>query len=303
MSSLVTDLISPGIVAIIAEFIAAIKIFTDLRDALDRVAWWIFNYMITPVRNALQMQIFVLQIQTAAHFAYLTNLVYVLHLVEERYTQIEVAQERQARVADVNSARAYARALTSQLHQTIEQEAVAGYKAGSGIRTTVLQQLARDLNVRGLLDTVTTELLIKTVDALVTIDNPALAATANRIISAIIKKSGIGDDLGNWIDSLITPGAGGAAPKDLTGVIADLAHRIGELENWISTFMLDGGPELQDAAEQWKSISSLIVDAALLAFFGQAVADPVGWAAEVNDTVGVVANASIGSIISLIGHV
>lgn len=300
---LLSALLAPGILIITAELKALFSLHQELRDALDRVAWWIDTYMIDPLRSYLLGRIFALEILTMAKFAYLTNLVEILHLVEERHTDDMVAQEAQTRAKAVASARAYAQALTGQLHQAIENEAVAGYKAGQGIRTTLLGQLADDLNVRGLLDTVTTRLLVDAIDAVMTIDDPALAAVANRIINTIIKKTGLGDALADLISKLIGAGPGGAAPKNLTGVIADITHRLGVIEDWISQFMLDGGPEIEAVGRQLKTINSLVVDAALLGFIVQAVTSPNAWATEVSDTVGTLANGTIGRIIGLIGHV
>jgi hypothetical protein len=303
LSWVVKVIISPGYYIVYGEFQAFFRVMQALRDAVDRVAWWVWTYMITPVRADLLLRIWLLTQSTMIRFQALTNLVLILHLVEERHTDTMVAAERQQRIADIASARAYSRALTTQLHQAIEAEAVAGYKAGLGVRTTLLQQLAQDLNVRGILDTVSTSLLIKAIDALVTVEDPVLAAAANRIIGVIIKKSGIGADLGDLIDRLINPGAGGHTPKDLTGVIADITHRLGVIEDWISRFELDGGPELHDAGRQMKTMNSLVVDAALLAFFGQAVAAPEQWAREVSDTLGAVANDTFSGIMRLINRV
>lgn len=295
-------IISPGYFEAYAAIQAIFNLIRDLRDALDRAALWIDNYLIKPVQQQLLIEIWVVRAELLVALAKLQQLVYILHIIEMSFTIAQVGIERNQRIADIKSARAYALALTTQLHQTIEKEAVAGYKAGQGIRTTLLQQLAADLNVRGILDKVATDALIKAIDVVVTIDDPVLGAVANRIIGQIIKKSGIGADLGDLIMRLIDPGAGGAAPKDLTGVITDITHRISQIEDWISRFMLDGGPEVEDAGRQWKELNSLVVDAALLAFFGQAVVAPAAWATEVSDTVGVVANGALGSIISLINR-
>ena len=299
----VMQLVSPGTIGIYQVLQALIVAVRNLRDALDRVAWWVWTYMILPVRADLEIQIWVLRAQLLVRIQLLTNLVWILYQVERAYTATLVGRERQQRIADIASARAYSRALTTQLHQTIEAEAVAGYKAGQGIRTTLLEQLAQDLHVRGILDKVATDLLVKAISVVVTVDDPVLAAAANRIIGLIIKKSGIGADLGDLIDRLINPGAGGPAPKDLTGVIADITHRIGQIEDWISRFMLDGGPELEDAGKQMKTMNSLVVDAGLLAFFTQAVVAPEAWAKEMTDTVGTVVNDTLSGIMRLIGHV
>lgn len=300
---LVLQIISPGFTIVYNEEQALFQIVRALRDAIDRVGWWVWETMILPTRADYITRIFVLQQIMLVKFQQLTNLVYVLYFVERQYTEVLVATERNQRIADIKAARAYALALTQQLHQTIENEAVSGYKAGLGIRTTMLQQLAEDLNVRGILDTVTTKLLIKAADALVDVEDPLLAAVANRIIGEIIRKSGLGADLGDLLDRLIDPSSNGGTPKDLPGVIEAITHRIGELEDWVSQFMLDGGPEVEDAGRQWKVLNSLVVDAGLLAFFGQAVLQPEAWAREVNDVVETVADATIGSIMDLIRHV
>lgn len=299
----VMQLVSPGTIGVYQDLQAVELGLRSLRDGLNRVAWWVWTYMILPVRADLQIQIFLVRAQLLVRIQTLTNLVWILYQVERAYTIALVGQERAQRVADIASARAYSRALTTQLHQAIEAEAVSGYKQGQGIRTTLLQQLAADLNVRGILDSVSASLLAKAIDTLATVEDPVLAAAANRIIGLIIKKSGLGADLGDLIYRLINPGAGGPAPKNLTGVVADITHRISQIEDWIARFELDGGPELHDAGKQMKTLNSLVVDAALLAFFGQAVAAPEQWAREVNDTVGTVVNDTVSGIMKLINHV
>jgi len=303
VSWLLTALLAPGVLIIYAELTALNDVIRNLRDASDRTAWWIWTYMISPVQSMILLRLSLFEAVTVVRFQALTNLVYVLHLVGERYTDIEVGAERQQRQQAVASARAYALALTNQLHQAIETEAASAYKSGNGIRTTLLEQLADDLNVRGILDSAATKLLASAIDTLATIDDPVLAAAADRIISELVKASGIGGDLGDLIDRLLFPGAGGPQPKNLPGVIEDVAHRLSEIEDWISEFMLAGGPELEDEGRQLKSINSLVFDAAILGFFGAAVTEPQAWATAVSDTAGNVANATLGTIIDLISHV
>lgn len=302
MAWIVMQLISPGTIQIYQTLQAEALAIRALRDAVNRLAWWVWANMILPVRADLQIQIFLVRAQLLVRIQNLTTLVWILYQLDRAYTVALVDREQQQRIADIKSARAYSKALTDQLHQTIEGEAVSGYKQGQGLRTTVLQQLADDLHVRGILDSVSTTLLTKAIDALVTVEDPVLAAAANRIIGLIVKKSGIGADLGDLIDRLINPGAGGATPKNLTGVIADITHRISQIEDWIARFELDGGPELHDAGRQMKTINSLLVDGALLAFFAQAVVAPEAWAREVNDTMGAVVNDTASGIMRLINH-
>lgn len=303
LSTVVYDGLGPVAVQLADGLAATFELGKALRDAINRAAPWIWSHMIVPVWHGLDIKINTLNAQTAAKIADTRKFAYTLYLDAVRIANTLVATERDQRTADVNQARAQAQALTKALHQAIENEAATGYRSGRGDRSGPLKALAQDLHVRGLIDTVVTDLLIKAADVLVNTADPALAAVVDRVIGEVIKKSGIGKDLGDYLYGLIVPGAGGPDPKDLPGVTAALAFRLGKVEDWISGFMLDGGPEVEDAGRQWKVASSLAVDALFLGFVGQAVAAPDVWAREVADTVGVVANGALSGIVDLIERV
>jgi hypothetical protein len=274
-----------------------------LRDAINRAAPWIWANMIVPVWHRLDIKINTLNSQTAAKIADVRSFAYSLYVDAVRVATTLTTTERNARIQDVNLARAQAQALTKALHQAIENEAATGYRSGRGDRSSPLKALADDLHARGLIDAVVTKLLIEAADVLVNTADPALAAVVDRVIGQVIKKSGVGKDLGDYLYGLIVPGAGGPDPKDLPGVTADVSQRLSKIEGWISDFMLSGGPEVKDAGRQWKSATSLTVDALFLAFAGQAVAAPDAWAREMADTVGVVANGALSGIVDLLERV
>lgn len=288
----------------LAEFAGAVfTVVRSLRDAVNRTAGWVWLYMIVPVWHGLDIKINTLNAQTAVKIADTRAFAYTLYLDAVRVATTLNRDERNARIADVNLARAQAQALTQALHQAIEHEAASGYAAGKGDRSGPLSALVADLHARGLINAVVNTLLVRAISVLLTTGDPALEAAVTRVISAVIKKSGLGSDLGNYLYGLIIPGQGGPEPKDLPSVVSDISHRLGAIEDWITGFMLDGGPEVKDAGRQWKTITSLTVDAALLAFFGQAVAAPEAWAREVSDTVGTVANDAASGIVALLHQV
>lgn len=303
LAKVVYDGLGPAVVQLADGLAATFEMGRALRDAINRASGWIWANMIVPVWHGLDIKINTLNAQTARKLADLRQFAVTLYIDAVRVATTLTRDETNARVADVNLARAQAQALTKALHQAVENEAATGYRSGRGDRSAPLKALAQDLNVRGLIDTVVTDLLIKAADVLVDTADPALSAVVERVIGQVIKKSGIGEDLGDYLYGLIVPGAGGPDPKDLPGVAADVSSRLSKIEDWISAFMLAGGPEVKNAGRQWKTASSIAVDVALLAFVTQAVTDPEAWAREVADTVGVVANGALSGIVDLIEHV
>lgn len=300
LSYVTTRGVQPAVSALTTGLGAANNAVAALRDAVNRTAAWVWTYMITPVRAALNTRIDREHAFTVAGIAATVKLAYQLYLADQQFTILLVGAERGDRIKDVQAARQYAATLVKSLHQAIENEAASGYRAGKGERTGPLAALVADLHLRGLIDTAVNQLLVKAISILAVTGNPVVQAAVTRVLAEVIKHTGIGKDLGDYLYSLLIPGAGGPDPKDLPSVVNDIAHRIGAIEDWITGFMLDGGPEVKQAGREWKTISSLAVDGALLAFVGQAVAAPEVWAREVADTVGTVANDALGGILDLI---
>ena len=272
----------------------------QLYNAISRVPQWMWHNMIAPA---------IAQLNARIDFAIALAVLLVTQLRQELNKDIFWLKvwvvvlwdtETKARIKDVAAARQYALDLTKALHQTIENEAASGYRRGKGDRGGPLAAIIADLHLRGLISAAVNKVLVDAVKVLVATESPALAAVVTRVLAAVIKRTGIASDLGNYLYGLIIPGQGGPDPKDLPSVLSDVSHRLGAIEDWITGFMLDGGPEVKEAGREWKAISSLAVDAGLLAFFGQAVVAPEAWAREVADTVGVVANDGIAAIVKLV---
>lgn len=264
-----------------------------LLRALARFARWIIDELVNPLRLYLLRQIAALRAWTAAQLAALTALVWLLHRRALAYTDQQVGIERQARIADVKAARAYALALTKALHATIEHEAASGYRAGLNDRLGVLNRIldevaTRNPVVRGLVAD-----LVKGLVDLAAVDNPIGRLVLGLLISHIINRLGVDRAAGELARTLLGPLIGDPRPADLTSVIRDICDRLTGLEGQWATFMEDGGPEILQAGTEWKNITGLIGDAALLGFVGLAVADPGGWARDVSATLGTVVDSTI----------
>lgn len=300
MAYICTAALQPAISGLTTALGVTLLVLQQMHNAISRVPQWMWANMIAPAVAALYVRIAQVQALAALWVAQLRKELNNDVLWLKVYIVLLVDNETKARIKDVAAARAYALDLTKALHQTIENEAASGYRRGKGDRSGPLAAIIADLHLRGLISAAVNKVLVDAVKVLASVENPALEAVVTRVLAAVIKRTGIASDLGNYLYGLIIPGQGGPDPKDLPSVLSDVSHRLGAIEDWITGFMLAGGPEVEEAGREWKAISSLAIDAALLAFFGQAVVAPDAWAREVADTVGVVANDSIGAIVNLV---
>lgn len=280
--------------------IIANGVIGEIRDALHRIGPWTWATQVLPVLRLLEGRIASLR---AWAIVQLHNT--ALH-IELRYreavawTNLQVGNERNARIAAVKSEHAAMLAQIRALHSTIEKEAVSGYDTGTPDRKTVLQQLLTDLAgrdpaVKGLVSD-----LLKLVIDVDTIDNPLLRYAATKLLSQIIAHLGIDQAISDLIGRLLGPLMGDQRPAGLYDVEKDVAARLSALEAQWAAFMANGGPEVEQAGKGWKDGGSLIVDVAILAFAGLAYTDPSAWATGVNDTIGAGANAAMTGIVDLI---
>jgi hypothetical protein len=292
--------LQPAVSALTTAVGAIYGALLSLRDAVNRTAWWVWTYEVVPVRFQLNAKINQAVAWLLARIEALRRDLTAQIIAVRLFAALLFNTERQDRIKDVLAARKYALDLVNALHQTIENEAASGYRAGKGDRSGPLSAIVADLHLRGLINAAVNTLLVRAIGILVSTGDPVIEAAVTRVLGVVIKRSGLGSDLAGYLYGLIVPGRGGPDPKNLPSVLADVGHRLGAIEDWITGFMVDGGPEVKDAGRQWKAITSLAVDAGLLAFMAQAVVAPAQWAREVNDTVGTVANAAVGGIVDLL---
>lgn len=179
--------------------------------------------------------------------------------------------------AQINNVLKYAQSIPG----TIDQRAAAGYDPTLRARGNAIQKLldtvvAHNPAVRDLVSN-----LAKFAIDLAGIEDPVLKIAAQFVLKQVIDHLGINSALTAMMNDLIGGILGGGQPKTLQDIMADIGNRLDALEAGQAE-LSPLAPEADDLHE----MGTLIFDAALLAYFVAAVADPVATA---NDTVDVFA--------------
>lgn len=182
-------------------------------------------------------------------------------------------------------------ALTAQLDRvlkyaqsipgTVDARAAAGYDPTLRARGGLVQRLldtvaAHDPAVAGLVGD-----LAKYAVDLAGIEDPVLKIGAQLILKQVIDRLGLNATLNAMLNDLLGSIIGGGQPKTLQAVTADIGSRLDTLEAGQAELS-----PLAPEADQLHELGTLVFDAALLAYFTAAVADPAGTA---DDTVAVFA--------------
>lgn len=268
-----------------------------IHAALSRVAHWIWIDIVRPVRDALNRRISQLAAWTARQLA-AERSARIRADLNERAARIKAdAAERAARIKAIKAEAAARVKGDKATLATVQHEAASGYDSQLhdrlGIVGKVVDLLAtHNPEIKGIVTKLVTGLL-----DLETVDDPVLRFVLSKVLMEVIDKAGVDKVAADLATRLLGPLLGHARPTDLHGVAADISGRLNALEAEWATFMEHGGPQVETAGQEWADMTSLLVDAGLLAFFGLAVADPTAWAAGIADTIGVVANdAAIGTI-------
>lgn len=186
--------------------------------------------------------------------------------------------------------------------QTVQREAASGYAAGLPDRGGLVKELAdliasRNPAVKGL-----TSDLVRGLLDLLAVDDPLARIALGIVVNHLIDRVAVDKPIAALLGDLAGPLLGQPQPHDLHDVIQDLAKRIGAIEGWQATFMADGGPEILQAGKEWASITSLAVDAGLLAFFGAMTVEPERWAADVSGALAAPVNDTIAAASGLLSR-
>jgi len=302
--SLLSHLFSRIALDVLAGYLAILSGVIDAiagqNQAIARSRTWIYRYYIVPLRSFLVNLMMRVALALLTRINAVRALAILLYARSIAFTVHQVAIERSARIADVRAARAYALQLVTALHSAIEAEASHAYDANTKTRESTLMRLideiaSRNPVIRGL----TRDLVTILIDLLET-DNPLLRIALNFILPKIINRLGVDRVLGDLMLGILGPLAGTPKPKTLGDAIGDLARRVSVMEDRWTQFMIDGGPEIEQAGEQWKTIGAISTNVALLGFFGLAAADPAQWATVLADTAGAAVNDSAAMVAHLI---
>lgn len=267
-----------------------VETFQEAIDAFGRVIFWWERIVWHVIKSWIAKQYAQLKAYVKREVAYLIRLIYVATRAVLALALAAVRQERHDRKVAVGRAEARARAQIKALHGVIEREAASGYRISRDDRASLIVRLLdyaviRNPEVKLLVGKIATGLL-----DLLAIDDPILRILLGFLIKHVIDKLGIDKAVGILISDLLAPLLGKPKPADLHDVIVDLSDRALALEKFAATFMEDGGAQVEQAGKNWRDITGVIGNAAIVAFTVQAVVAPKAWAAEIDKTVGRVAN-------------
>lgn len=261
-----------------------------ILTSLQRALTWLERFVLRPMEQRLQREIRRVAAKERSDVSYLIRLIYVVARTVMQFALRLVRREHHDMTRAVKHAEALARHEVRRLHHRIEHEAASGYsidnRGRTGLAVKLLEFLgAHNPEVQAVVGDIATGLI-----DLLSIDDPLLRISIGFLIKHVIDRLGIEKPLGHLIEDLIAPILGNPKPRDLHDVIADISARLGALEGQWATFFEDGGSEVEQAGREWQGITSLAASLGIVAFTAQAVADPVGWAAEVQAVVGRPAN-------------
>lgn len=163
----------------------------------------------------------------------------------------------------------------------VDQAAAAGYDPTLKARGDLLSKLldtvvAHDPAVAGLV----TDIAKYAID-LAGIEDPVIRIAAQLVLKQVIDRLGLDTALHAMVSDLLGTLFGGGQPKTVQTIMGDIGNRLNALEQGQAELS-----PLAPEADQLHEMGTLIFDAALLAYFTAAVADPVATA---NDTVAVFA--------------
>lgn len=277
-------------------------LITAMRDFVHmvaRIAAWIWGNQVNPVRLHLLSMILKLRAWTASELVKVNKRLDHLYWLAINFTRKSVKIEFRNRVKAIQGLRRYTIQLVKGALRQVDREASDGYKSGNPDRKSVIGKVAdlivtRNPELKGLVS----DLISLVLDA-ASLEDPLIRVGAKLLLTQVIDKLGIDKVVGDLLNQLINDLIGGGQPTTLEGVSADVAKRLSALENQWASFMSDGGPEVEQAGKQWQFLSSLLADAAMVAFVGDAVVNPVGWARDVDAALGDVANDTIDAVAHL----
>lgn len=275
---------------------------TAIRDVLGRLATWIWVHQVNPVRVQLLAAIAALRAWTVIQFKWTWALVAADYAAALAYTRRLTGIERAQRIQAVR-AEAAARVKGDKVTlATVQQQAASAYNAGLHDRLGLIGGILDDISGHTPLIKDAVTLFLRYLVDLENVDDPALRWALNKAITEIVNNAAVDRAAGELAQGLLGPLIGQPRARGLHDVVADIAARLGALESDWAKFMKNGGPEVEQAGEQWKEVTGVIADVGLLAFVGLAVTDPPAWAQGVADTIGTVADGALTGIVDLIGR-
>lgn len=276
--------------------------YTALLKLGQRTGPWIYGHWIMPWVRYLERQ---LAAQAAREARDVRMLIAddIEGLREaEAYTDHLVSIEHRLMLAAVLAEHAQMLAQIKALHQAIEAEAASGYSGGQGHRLGTITGILGDIAARNPAARAIVSTLIKDALDLAGVEDPLARIAIGLLLKEVTGKAGVDAAAGDLVSRLLGAAAAEGHPKNLHDVIRALDARLSSVEDQWAEFMRRGGPEVMQAGDDWKAVTGLAADSAILATFALSVADPRAWAAGISDTLGVVTADTITAVSALLRH-
>lgn len=188
----------------------------------------------------------------------------------------------------------YAHMQDLALHRVIEQEAVSAYRQQYSQRIATINRLfdyaaTRDPAISGIVTDIASGLI-----DLIGVDDPFARIILGKLMQVAVDRLGVDRVAGSLAQDLAGPLLSQPRPVGLHDVVADIAARLAVVEQQWTQFYADGGSEVEQAGTGWQAITGPVGSLLMAGFFTSAVADPAGWARDLQDTIG----ATVGDVIS-----
>lgn len=274
----------------LSELLNAIAIFTAtvtgnhlaLVNAIERIDPWINRNRIIPLRA----QVLTWFAQLRARIAYLFAQAYLYINLKfrqaEKYALALVRAEHADMLKHFTAAEQYAYAQALMRYQAIEHEAADTYNSHLKDRLGLVQVLADLAATRNPVVQALVKDLVTGVIDLAGAEDPLARLALGFLVRELVNHLAVDRPVAALLQDLLGPLLGRPRARGVADVVGDLEDRVDAIEQWQATFMADGGPEILQAGEDWADMTTLLTDAALLAFLGSTVIDPAAAAAEVN---------------------
>ena len=162
--------------------------------------------------------------------------------------------------------------------QTVDREAVAGYKALNGARRDMLQRLLGNPLIQGFVTRVLLSRLENMLLTVVTEGNPVERFLLGRLLSFALDRLGAARAAGDALHTLLGPMVGQGPPTGLSSVIARMCADTQANADWITD---DGQPIVSALAAdraQGKAFLDIMTPVLAVLASGEALRDPGGTA-------------------------
>lgn len=271
-----------------------------LHNALGRLIGWTGTNQTGALKSWVQKQLAGVYQSIFSQQQYTLSLIRLtvkeltqrIHFLVSREARRRMHADRRQHAFTVREIRA--------LNSRINHEAASAYRAGFSGR---LAGIARILDYLGAHNDVSSRLIRDAVSGvldLASVDDPLARIALSFLLKHVIDKLGIDRLAGDAARQLLAPLTGSPRPSGLSGVIRDLSDRLGAAESFAETFWTHGGSDVEQAGQQWSALLAPGTDIALLAWLGQAYADPSAWARELLDVTEPVMSAAADVMHTLI---